>query len=330
MSTLRFDETTSDWVVFAPSRRSRPHLEGQATTATAESPAQIQCPFCPGNEGLTPSEIYSVRDRSNAWLVRVVPNKYPALTIEDNPERQIDEHSFQRMGGCGAHEVIVESPDHISFLGNQSVEQIEVVLKTLQFRYQDLMRDRRFQTVVIFKNYGLAAGTSLAHPHWQLLATPVVPRWLRMKHFEATEYFDRTGRCLYCVMLARELAAGKRILAENEHYVALLPYAGRTPFETWLVPKLHQASFQIVPENRLRTLAQILKGVLLKLYNSLANPAFNLTIDDVARGDEDKDYFLWHMRIIPRLTTPAGFELGSGMSINTLLPEEGVHILNQS
>jgi UDPglucose--hexose-1-phosphate uridylyltransferase len=243
-------------------------------------------------------------------------------------QRHGDEQAFHSMGGCGAHEVIVESPDHFMFLGQQSTEQVELVLKTLQARYRDLMRDRRFQTVVIFKNYGVEAGTSLAHPHWQLVATPVVPRWLRTKHFEAAEYYDRTGQCLYCDIVRRELAADQRILDQNEHYVAFLPFAGHTPFETWIVPRLRQASFRSVPDDRFQSLASLLKVVLLKLYTGLENPAFNLTIDDVPRGDEDKEYFLWHLRIVPRLTTPAGFELGSGMSINAVLPEDATKFLN--
>jgi UDPglucose--hexose-1-phosphate uridylyltransferase len=128
----------------------------------------------------------------------------------------------------------------------------------------------------------------------------------------------------------RELEAGERILAQNEHYVAFLPYASHVPFETWIVPRLRQASFQSVPGDRFGSLAQLLQLVLLKLYTGLNNPAFNLTIDDVPRGDENKEYFLWHMRIIPRLTTPAGFELGSGMSINTILPEEAKVFLSET
>jgi UDPglucose--hexose-1-phosphate uridylyltransferase len=329
MSTLRFDETTSDWVVFAPTRRLRPHDGVEASVSVDGGPSA--CPFCPGNEAFTPPEIYAVRDpASGRWRVRVIPNKFPALTIEDNPRRESDDHSFQFMGGCGAHEVIVESPEHNLFLAQQPVDQVALVLKTLQARAQDLLRDPRFHAVVIFKNHGEAAGTSLPHPHWQLVATPVVPRWLRLKHLTAMEYFDRTGQCLYCVLTSRELADGRRVLAENEHYVAILPFASHVPFETWIVPRARQASFQSVSPDRLDSLAQILQHVLLRLYTGLDNPAFNLTIDDVARGDEDKEYFLWHISIIPRLTTPAGFELGSGMAINTVMPEDAVRFLKQT
>jgi UDPglucose--hexose-1-phosphate uridylyltransferase len=331
MSQLRFDVTTADWVVFAPSRALRPHRQMQpegmplATTGAG-------CPFCPGNETFTPPEIYSVRGGGGdgrGWRVRVVANKFPALRIEESPHRRQDGPSFQFMGGCGAHEVIIESPDHAVFLAQQPVEQTELVLRTLQLRHQDLMGDRRFQTIVLFKNHGAAAGTSLAHPHWQLIATPVVPRLLRQKHTVATEHFDHSGDCLYCVLLEQEMAAGKRILAANDHFVALLPYASHLPFETWIMPRCHQASFALVARERLRPLAELLKNVLLKLYTALDNPDFNLTIDSVARGDEDKEYFLWHIRILPRLTTPAGFELGSGMSINTVMPEDAAAFLGE-
>jgi UDPglucose--hexose-1-phosphate uridylyltransferase len=231
------------------------------------------------------------------------------------------------MGGCGAHEVIIESPDHSAILAQQPVEQIEFVLRTLQVRFNDLMRDARFQTIILFKNHGEGAGTSLAHPHFQLIATPVVPQQLRIKHRIATDYFDRSGRCLYCVLLAEELAAGKRIIAENEHFAVFLPYASHVPFETWVLPKQHQASFGLVDGGLLRPLAEILKTALLKLHVALENPDFNLTINTVPRGDEDKEYFLWHLQVLPRLTTPAGFELGSGMSINTVLPEEAADFL---
>ncbi|MBI3465246.1 MAG: galactose-1-phosphate uridylyltransferase, partial [Planctomycetes bacterium] len=319
MSLLRFDTTTADWVVFAPSRALRPHRQIRQKVEEVHSAAK--CPFCPGNEALTPPEIYSVplsSEKRQPWRVRVIPNKFPALRIEEDTRQTEDGPLFRSMGGCGAHEVIIESPEHGLFLAQQPIEQIEAVLRTLQFRHRDLMRDPRFQAVIIFKNHGAAAGTSLAHPHWQLIATPVVPRLLRQKSQVATEYYDRTGRCLYCVLLAEELEAGKRMIAANADFVALMPYASHLPFETWIMPRRQQSSFGSVEPGQLRPLAELLRLVLLKIYTALDNPDFNLTIDSVSRGDEDQRHFLWHIRILPRVATPAGFELGSGMSINTV------------
>ncbi len=328
MSHLRFDIAMNDWVVFAPSRALRPKEVIEAARPGGTQSAS-HCPFCPGNETFTPPEIYAVRAPKSSWKVRVIPNKFPALRIEDNPDRAEDACHFSRMGGCGAHEIVVESPEHSVFLAQHPVEQIELIFDTLQVRYRDLMRDRRFRTVILFKNHGLGAGTSLQHPHWQLIATPVVPRMLRVQHTEAEEYFDRHGDCLFCVMLEREIEARARVLASNDDYVAFLPFASHVPFETWIMPRRPQPSFTFVASPQLKSLAAILKSVLLKLYTGLNNPDFNLTIDDVPRGEENKDYFRWHMRILPRLSTPAGFELGSGMSINSVLPEEAAAFLRE-
>ncbi|MER3415531.1 MAG: galactose-1-phosphate uridylyltransferase [Gemmataceae bacterium] len=332
MSSLRFDCTTNDWVIFAPERARRPHEYRGLCPPVDESESGL-CPFCPGNEYLTGKEIYAVRGINpdpSRWLVRVIPNKFPALRIEDQPERFEDGPLFRHMGGCGAHEVIIESPDHERTLAQQPVEHIERLIGVLHFRFVDLLRDGRFQTIVIFKNHGERAGTSLRHPHWQLIATPVVPRLLRLKHQVATDYFDLTGRCVYCQMLADELAFGKRVVAENNHFAAVCPYASHVPFEMWIMPKTHRSSFADITDQERRSLAELLGSVLRKLHVALENPHYNLTIDTASRGDEDKRYFLWHIRILPRLTTPAGFELGSGMSINLVLPEEAAAYLRDT
>ncbi len=332
MSHLRFDQTTSDWVVFAPLRKLRPHHGAAHASAGQDAPVESpgSCPFCPGNENLTPPEIYAVREKQgdeSSWQVRVVSNKFPVLTIEESVERTHDGRMFQKMGGCGAHEVVVESPEHGAFLGQLSLEHLVTLLGVIRSRYLDLKQDRRFQSIIIFKNHGIGAGTSLQHPHWQIIATPVVPRLSRLKHLEATDYFDRTGNCLYSELLQAELAAKERLVAVDEKFVAFIPYAAHLPFETWILPRKQQGAFDLLEENQLRPLASMLKTVLLKLYVGLDNPDFNLTIEMAPRGDEKKDYFQWHIRILPRLTTRAGFEMGSGMSINTVLPEDAAAFL---
>lgn len=330
MPLLRFDPTTHDWVVFAPERARRPQNTIAAGHDGAE-PAPGPCPFCLGNEHLAGPEIYALRGgtapNSPGWSVRVIPNKFPVLRIEEDHRRTEEGQLLRSMGGCGAHEVIIESPDHETFLARQLVMHIEFLLRTLQLRLQDLLGDRRFQSIVIFKNHGQGAGTTLRHPHWQLIATPVVPRMLRLKHAVATDYYDRTGSCLYCVMLQEELAMGQRVVAENSEFTAIMPYAAHVPFETWILPKAHQSSFGRAEPAHFRPLAEILKTVLHKLYEGLGNPDFNLAINTAPRGDEDKSYFLWHIEILPRLTQPAGFELGSGMSINEVMPEEAASFL---
>lgn len=332
MALLRYDLCTNDWVIFSSDRSRRPHeFVEQKDARTASTASGLVCPFCPGNEALTGSEIDAIHDPEMksgcSWKVRVIPNKFPALRIEEENRRFQEGAVFRYMGGCGAHEVIVESPDHERVLAQQPVEHIELVLVQLQRRFNDLLRDRRFHTIVIFKNHGERAGTSLRHPHFQLIATPVVPQTLRIKHRIATEYFDQSGRCLYSVLLEEELSSGRRIICENSEFAAFAPYASHVPFEVWICPKGHNASFGRATATQLASLAGILKTILQKLFCGLDNPDFNLTINTAPRGDEDEDYFLWHLQIMPRLTTTAGFEMGSGMSINAVLPEEAATFL---
>jgi len=329
MPELRFDPTTGDWVVFAPLRQLRPRTleKDQGQSSPHHLSVEQHCPFCPGNEAMTPREIDAIRNSSNAWQVRVIPNKFPALQIEEDDRRVEVSELFHKMGGCGAHEVVVESPDHTTVLAAQPIDQIERVLRMLQRRYLDLLRDRRFQSIILFKNHGERAGTSLRHSHWQIIATPVVPRMLRLRYAEAAQFFDRTGNCLHQVMLNEELAAQKRIVSCNRNFVAFLPFASHLPFETWIMPSQFQSSFGQLPGELFRPLAEIMKSVLTKLFVGLENPDFNLTIDTASRGDEEQSSFCWHIRILPRLSTAAGFELGSGMSINTVLPEDAAKFL---
>jgi UDPglucose--hexose-1-phosphate uridylyltransferase len=329
---LRFDITTNDWVIFAPRRAFRPRDFEQRPKATSPETANA-CPFCPGNEQLTPAEVFAVRDgsppNSHGWKVRVTPNKFPALRIEEDFHRGQSGRLFSYMGGCGAHEVIIDSPSHSLGLAQQPVEQVRLLLWTLQQRYIDLMRDTRFQAIVIFKNHGEQAGTSLAHPHSQLIAASVVPHMLRHKLAVAAQYFDRTGDCVYCAMAEEELAAKERLVAMNDHFIALCPYASTVPFETWILPRVRQSSFRWLDPSLLRPLAEILKNVLSRLYIGLNDPDFNLAIDTVPRGEEQGEYFLWHVQILPRLTQRAGFEMGSGMSINPVFPEDAAKRLRE-
>lgn len=234
---------------------------------------------------------------------------------------------FQKMGGCGEHEVVIESPDHATFLSQQPHEQVELLLGAIRSRYTDLLRDLRFQSIVIFKNHGPGAGTSLRHPHWQIIALPIVPRLVRQKCAEANEYFDRHGCSLYHRILDEELADGRRIVLSNDEFLAFVPFAGYVPFETWIMPRRQAAAWDSLDDGLIPALAEILQNVLRKIYVGLANPDFNLTVDLAPRGEEDEPSFRWHIRILPRLSTPAGFEMGSGMSINTVLPEDAAAYL---
>jgi UDPglucose--hexose-1-phosphate uridylyltransferase len=321
MSHLRYDVSTHDWVIFAPERESRPH-DLHASQADPEQ-EKAWCPFCPGHEGETFPELLRIPDPADpgAWSVRAVPNKFPALALQAEGGFSEQGRHFQRFDGYGAHEVIIESPDHSRPLALSPLPQIERILQALQMRYLDLMKNRQLRSIILFKNHGVAAGTSLRHPHWQILATPLVPRLLRMKHAVSTGYFDRNFRCLHQVLLQEELAAGTRVIARNDAFAAVMPYASHLPYQVRILPLAFQSSFSRATPVQRAMLAAILKDVLARLRSALNDPAYNLTFVSPPLGDEDEDYFLWHIDVLPRLFTPAGFELGSGMSINPVLPE---------
>lgn len=329
MSELRLDPTTKEWVIFATERSRRPHEFQRPGISPTPLPAVNRCPFCPGNEDLTPATIYQL-PFTNPWSVRVVPNRFPALRIEDETERHTNGDLFVTMGGVGAHEVIIESCHHDRPLPYLSDDEMVAVVRVFLARTRDLMRDPRFKLILIFKNHGPTAGTSLEHPHCQLVATPVVPRLVRLKYDVAEQHFDITGKCLYCQIVKDELATGIRVISRTQHFVVLHPFASHVPFETWVLPTFHQPSFSSLDDSLVPEFAVLLKQTLLTLTNALGEFAYNMIIQTSPVGEESHEYFLWHVQILPRLVTEAGFELGTGMSINTTLPEETAEFLRNS
>ncbi len=330
MSEIRQDPATEEWVIMARERAKRPH-DFMRQQAKPEQPAfSRSCPFCPGNEAMTQPETLSYRDeKTGSWRVRVFTNRFPALTPEGSTKRREEEGFFLVMDGVGVHEVIVETPEHNRPLALMEDDGIEEVLRAYQERYNALSRLPFVRLLIIFKNQGPSAGTSLEHPHSQLIATPVIPKHIRMKYEVAVRHYDNTGRCLYSDLLDHELKAGKRVVMETERFGVFHPFASHQPFETWVVPKTHQASFSNASAEDLKDLARVLRTILLKLYRGLNNPDFNYVIDTAPVGGENKNYYLWHVRIIPRLTEVAGFEIGSGININTALPEETAQFMRE-
>lgn len=330
MSEIRQDPTTKEWVIIARERAKRPQDFISQQTKSKPPAFSPSCPFCPGNESMTPPEVLLYRNQENqSWRVRVFANKFPALTPEGNTIRREEEGFFLNMDGVGIHEVLVETPLHNKSLALMEDSGVEEVLRAYQERYNTLSQIPFVKLIIIFKNHGLSAGTSLEHPHSQLVATPVVPRHIRMKYEVAIQYYDDTGRCLYSDLVDRELRIGMRVVMETERFVVFHPFASHRPFETWVVPKIHQACFGNISIESLKDLAHVLRINLLKLYRGLNNPDFNYVIDTAPVEDENKNYYLWHLRIIPRLAEVAGFEIGSGIYINTALPEETAQFIRE-
>ena len=297
-------------------------------------PAAKICPFDPGNEQKTAPEVLAYRRNGAAnqpgWSVRVVPNKFPVLGIEGDLNRQ-GEGMYDKMNGIGAHEVVIESPEHRCTLAELPENQIEEVMWAYRDRINDLKRDRRFRYIVIFRNHGESAGATLEHPHSQLIALPIVPDFVREEIDGAKQHFAAKERCVFCDIIRQEVTAGKRIIHENADVVALAPYAPRFPFETWLLPRTHYARFEDTPRQVFESLARMLKTLLMRMNKALESPDYNLIIHNSPFSEtQANDYYHWHLELMPKLTRTAGFEWGTGFYINPTSPEEAAQVLRSA
>jgi UDPglucose--hexose-1-phosphate uridylyltransferase len=326
MPELRQNAITRDWVVIASERVRRPdefaRKEGEPTILPHYS---AECPFCAGNESRAMPETFAIRE-GNKWKVRVVPNKFPALEPHGDRIRKVD-GVYRSMTAVGVHEVVIEHPRHDLTTALMKPREVADVLRTYRQRYADIRKDQRVEAIIIFKNHGEGAGTSLQHPHSQIAATPIVPNQFRVRMEEAIRYFDDMGECVFCRTLKDELAASDRIIYETAHFVAFVPYAALSPFHTWIFPRRHTCSFDEITDAEIDDLGRNLRAVLAKLYVGLNNPDFNYSIRSIPTRDVRSEYFHWYVSIIPRVSKTAGFELGSGMFINTTVPEESAEFL---
>ncbi len=323
MPELRRDPVSGKWVIIAVERAQRPEeFRPQPPVRTAGA-----CAFCRGGEQHTPPEIASVRENGE-WRVRVVPNRYPALRVEGDLEKR-GEGIYDLMNGIGAHEVIIESPDHILNLTALDDARVADVLWIYKQRLLDLRRDVRLVYGLIFKNVGARAGATVEHSHSQLIATPMVPVRVQDEIDRAREYFDFRGRCLFCDMIRQELAGQVRIVAESPGFVAFEPFAPCSPFETHVMPKRHLSHFEATDDGLLRELAGLLRTTLAKIDRAVGTPAYNYLIHSGPFNAAPMEHYHWHFEIIPRITGVAGFEWGTGFFINPVPPENAAQYLRE-
>lgn len=332
MPELRKDPVVGRWVIISTERSRRP---------TNFNPVHVEktghfCPFCPGQEDKTPPEVYAYRPQGGGangpgWQVRVVPNKFPALQIEGTLDRR-GEGLYDKMNGVGAHEVVIETPAHDQDLAEMPVEHLEQVLTAYRERCLDLHRDRRFRYVLVFKNHGAQAGATLEHSHTQLIATPIVPKILMEELDGSRKYYELKERCVFCDIVAQETAEndGRRVVTLNDRFIALAPFAPRFPFETWILPRRHDASFINVEDaGEFRDFALVLKDTLSRLNRALDHPPYNFAIHTSPVSEGDLEYYHWHLEIMPSLSRVAGFEIGSGFHINPTPPEDAAQYLRE-
>ncbi len=329
MSELRRDPITGRWSIIDVQEPVGPDtLESEQPLLGPE-----HCPFCPGHESMTPPEIYAVRTEnasSNAknWQVRVVPNKFPALQIEGTLTRR-GFGVLDQCEGIGAHEVIIETPDHHRQMADLSIQEIARVLAAYKLRAKDLRNDPRLKYSLIFKNVGTAAGATLEHAHSQLIALPIVPKRVQEELLGAERYFEFRERCVFCDMLDQEMHEDERIVCENRSFAAYCPFVSRFPFEMWILPKEHLVDFDQTGDETLHDLARLLKETLLRLRGALSNPPYNFMIHTAPVEAKSREYFHWHIELIPALTRIAGFEWGTGFYINPTPPEFAAEALRK-
>ncbi|MBU0961328.1 MAG: galactose-1-phosphate uridylyltransferase [Proteobacteria bacterium] len=330
MPELRKDPVLGRWIIIARERGKRP-----TDFVIAETPTTGGfCPLCPGNENTTPHEVLSYGrehgfPNSPGWKVRVVPNKYPALVIEGDLNRE-GEGLYDKMNGIGAHEVIIESPRHDDTFADLPPEHLVLVLKAFQHRICDLEHDDRFRYVLIFKNFGKAAGASLEHSHSQLVALPVLPRKIYSELAGASTYFNYKERCVYCDIIHQELKQDVRVVCKNNHFITITPFAPRTPFEMWILPIKHSSAYHQQSDEQLAALAEIFSESLCRLDACIPNVPYNFVLHTQPLRSESMEHFHWHFEIVPKLTSIAGFEWGSGFYINPMPPEEAATYLRES
>jgi UDPglucose--hexose-1-phosphate uridylyltransferase len=330
MSELRKDPILSRWVIISPDRGKRP----------MDFPKRVGkkfqggfCPFCPGNESKTPPEVLAYRSsgagpNSPGWSLRVVPNRYPALMVEEDLTRE-GEGIYDRMSGMGAHEVIIETPEHDQTYTSMFPGAIEDVFRAFQARILDLKKDHRFRYFMIFKNQGESAGASLEHCHSQLIALPIVPKRVMEELQGAISYFNYKERCIFCDIIRQDMVVSQqeRIVCFNNSFVALAPFAARFPFEVWILPRHHAHHFEEITTQGLGELANLFQQVMQRLEGLLNNPDYNLILHNAPIGNEAGEYYHWHLEIFPKLTHVAGFEWGSGFYINPTPPELAAQLL---
>jgi UDPglucose--hexose-1-phosphate uridylyltransferase len=331
MPELRKDPIIGRWVIIATERAKRP-TDLKAPVETFKGGAF--CPFCEGNEDKTPPEILVYRKQGNipntpGWSLRGVPNKFPALHIEGGLNKR-GEGMFDKMNGIGAHEVIVETPEHVKVMSSLSVGQIEDVLWAYRDRILDLKKDKRFRYILIFKNQGIAAGASLEHTHSQIIALPIIPKRVAEELEGSRRYYEYKDRCVYCDIIQQELDTKVRLIRENRNFISLSPFTPRFPFETWILPKSHDAYFEDVLKEEVEQLAIILKDTLMRIDTTLNNPPYNFLIHNSPLHGKNNDCYHWHIEIIPKLTKVAGFEWGTGFYINPTPPEEAAQYMREA
>ena len=331
MAELRRDPVVGRWVVIDAAPSKAPADFPKENNA-AHNPST--CQFCPGREHFTPPEISALhapdsKPNNAGWIVRTVPNKFPALTGVGEVEKE-GWGIFDVISGVGAHEVVIETPDHDKNLADLSAQEMALVIGQYQARFRALSKDHRHQYVCLFKNFGASAGATVEHAHSQIIALPTVPKSVLEELRGAENYYDNNGHCVFCDIIHQEYADKERIISENNGFLAFCPYAPRYAFETWIMPKAHSADFAAMDAATVDVLAANLLDVLKRVRKALGNPSYNFYLHTAPVNYARPDCYHWHIEIIPKLTRSIGFEWGTGLHIVPTYPQDAARYLREA
>ena len=326
MPEFRQNMVSKEWVIIATERAKRPDQFLQKKEEKKTIPLHREdCPFCPGNESKTPPSLFSI-EKNGVWTLRVVPNKFAALQSHLTTKRK-HEGRFLKADGFGIAEVVIETPYHNRTIATMDLEEVKNTVMAYKERYIALSKIGQIDLITIFRNYGERAGTSLEHPHSQIIATPIVPPHVRNPLYQSQLACDTFGDCIYCGMMEEERRQQARVVKETKYFLVLCPFASRSPFETRIYPKTHRSSFISISDEESIDFACVLQDTLKRLSIGLNDPDYNYIIRSAPVEDCDVKYHHWYAVIVPKLTTLAGFEIGTGIYINTTLPEQCAEFL---
>lgn len=321
MPEFRQNVANGEWVIIAPERARRPEDFQKPSIREEELPAHDKnCPFCTGNEHMCKAPLLEKKNDQGGWDLRVVPNIYAAVNTSV-PADRVRNGMFLSAGGYGVADVLIESPLHNTCMATMPEKHLMNVIEAYKIRYNEIVRDHNINTVNIFRNHGASAGASLVHPHSQIIGTLVAPPHIGDQIHYARRAYNTYGSCVYCDLIQAEQEEGIRVVESSEHFLALCPYASKSPYEIRIYPRRHSAVFGSITETEEKDLAQILRSCLAKIYNLLGNPDYNYYIRSISAKDGEADHYHWYVVIIPRITQYAGFELGTGIYINSTSPE---------
>ena len=334
-SELRFDLVSKDWVIIATGRAKRPESFKKEKRKRVKESSKT-CPFCKIKTQKEPTLISTNSKITSGawdklgkdWTLVVIPNKYPALMPYPELNKTTEGGIYQKMNAAGFHEVVV-TRDHNKHLGQFQIEQVKEVLDSYQARYISLMDKKFVNHISIFHNHGPGAGASIAHPHSQIITTPLIDNDLNSALTNAQSYYKKNKKCIYCKMSSWEKVAKKRIVFENKSFLAVCPFASKTAFQVIISPKKHLPYFEKITEEEKRQLAEAFQSVLRKIYKGLNNPDYNFYLHTAPSDGKKHDYYHWHWTILPKTAIPAGFEIGTGMEISTIEPEKAAEYLRK-